>query len=112
MTKLLFGASPADPLQELRGLGGESSGQVGFELKLRGAEHPKAFRDLMAQELPRVRERLKGGLLLFHRAFQRQVNMGMSVIRGEIYMTDGDAPDAGVGELVTNQFFQLFAEAF
>ena len=93
---LIFCPPPADPLQELRSFGGEGSGQVGFELKLRRAEYPEAFGDLMAQELPRMGESLQGGFLLFHRALKGQMDMGVPVIRREIHVADGDAADTGV----------------
>lgn len=109
---LLFGPSAANSLQELRSLGSQSSGQVGFKLKFRSAEHAEAFGDLVAQELPCVRQGVQSGLLLFFGAFEGQVNMGVTMVRGKIHVADRDGADAGVRQLVTNQLLELFAEAF
>ena len=46
------------------------------------------------------------------RAFQRQMDMGVTMIGRKIHVANGHAADAGVGQLVADQLLEFFAEAF
>jgi hypothetical protein len=109
---LFSGPPPADTLQQLGGLCGEIGWQVGLKLKLRSAEHAQAFGDLMTQELAGVRKSLQCRFLFFYRAFQSEVDMRMAMIGRKIDLSNGHVADARVRQLIVDQLFQLFAEAF
>ena len=102
---LFSGPTPANTLQQLRGLGGEFGRKVGLKLKLRSAEHAQAFGDLMPQELAGVRKSLQCRFLFFHGAFQGQMDMRVAMIGRKMDLGNGHVADARVRHLIVDQLF-------
>lgn len=50
--------------------------------------------------------------LLLGRALQRQPHVSMAKIRRKMRFSDRSTPDAGVGQLVSDQLFEFFADTF